>query len=95
LFGDGSVRIIPTPGHTIGHQSMKVKLPKAGTMIISQDAVWMQENLDGYVAGLNFSVTAYMDSVNKLKMMRDIEGAQILMSHDAPQFAKMGDRWHK
>jgi glyoxylase-like metal-dependent hydrolase (beta-lactamase superfamily II) len=39
LFGDGTVRIIPTPGHTIGHQSMKVKLPKAGTMIISQDAV--------------------------------------------------------
>ena len=95
LFGDGTVRIIPTPGHTIGHQSLKVKLPKTGTVIISQDAVWMQENLDGYVAGLNFSVTAYMESVNKLKMMRDIEGAQILMSHDAPQFAKMGDRWHK
>jgi hypothetical protein len=23
LFGDGSVKIIATPGHTIGHQSMK------------------------------------------------------------------------
>jgi len=28
-------------------------------------------------------------------MMRDLEGAQILMSHDAAQFGKMGDRWHK
>ena len=95
LFGDGTVKLIPTPGHTIGHQSMKVKLPKMGTVILTQDAVWMQENLDGYVAGLNFSVQAYSDSVNRIKMMRDLEGAQILMSHDANQFAKMGDRWHK
>ena len=26
LFGDGSVMIYSTPGHTIGHQSMKVKI---------------------------------------------------------------------
>ncbi len=95
LFGDGTVKLFPTPGHTIGHQSMKVKLPKMGTVILTQDAVWMQENLNGYVAGLNFSVQAYSDSVNRIKMMRDLEGAQILMSHDANQFAKMGERWHK
>ena len=95
LFGDGTVQVISTPGHTIGHQSVKVKLPKAGTFIISQDAIWMQENLDGYVAGLNFSVQAYTSTVNKLKMMADLEGAKILMAHDAPQFGKMGDRWHK
>lgn len=95
LFGDGTVQVISTPGHTIGHQSVKVKLPKAGTFIISQDAIWMQENLDGYVAGLNFSVQAYTSTVNKLKMMADLEGAKILMAHDGPQFGKMGDRWHK
>ena len=95
LFGDGTVQIISTPGHTIGHQSVKVKLPTAGTFIIAQDAIWMQENLDGYVAGLNFSAQAYTDSVNKLKMMADLQGAKILMPHDAPQFGKMGDRWHK
>ena len=95
LFGDGTVQIISTPGHTIGHQSVKVKLPQAGTIIVSQDAIWMQENLDGYVAGLNYSQQAYLNSVNKLKMMADLEGAKILMAHDAPQFAKMGDRWHK
>lgn len=95
LFGDGTVQVISTPGHTIGHQSVKVKLPKAGTFILSQDAIWMQENLDGYVAGLNFSVQAYTSTVNKLKMMADLESAKILMAHDAPQFGKMGDRWHK
>ena len=95
LFGDGTVQIISTPGHTIGHQSVKVKLPGSGTFIIAQDAIWMQEILDGYVAGLNFSVQAFTGSVNRLKMMADLEGAKILMPHDAAQFGKMGDRWHK
>lgn len=95
LFGDGTALVLSTPGHTLGHQSMKVKLPQSGTIIISQDAIWMQENLDGYVAGLNFSVQAYTDSVTRLKMMRDLEGAQLFMAHDANQYKAKGDRWYK
>lgn len=95
LFGDGTVKIISTPGHTLGHQSLKVKLPQSGTVILTQDAIWMQENADGYVAGLNYSVKDWTDSANKLKMMRDLEGAKLLFAHDAPQFDKMGNRWHK
>jgi glyoxylase-like metal-dependent hydrolase (beta-lactamase superfamily II) len=95
LFGDGSVLILSTPGHTIGHQSMKVKTASSGTIIISQDAVWMQENLDGYAAGLNFSVQAYTNSVNRLKFMRDIEGTQLFMAHDQDQYAAKGGRWYK
>src|SRR5215510_11352713 len=40
LFGDGSVLILSTPGHTLGHQSVKVKLPSGQTMIMAQDAIW-------------------------------------------------------
>ena len=32
VFGDGSVTIISTPGHTPGHQSLLVKLPKTGAI---------------------------------------------------------------
>jgi len=95
LFGDGSILILSTPGHTIGHQSMKVKTASSGTIIISQDAVWMQENLDGYPAGLNFSVQAYTNSVNRLKFMRDIEGTQLFMAHDGDQYGAKGGRWYK
>lgn len=95
LFGDGTVMVLSTPGHTIGHQSMKVKLPQSGTIIISQDAIWMQENLDGYPAGLNYSVKDYTDSVNRLKFMRDLEGAQLFMAHDGEQYKAKGDRWYK
>jgi glyoxylase-like metal-dependent hydrolase (beta-lactamase superfamily II) len=95
LFGDGSVMILSTPGHTIGHQSMKVKTAGSGTIIISQDAIWMQENLDGYPAGLNYSVQAYSNSLNRLKFMRDIEGAQLFMPHDGDQYKAKGGRWYK
>jgi glyoxylase-like metal-dependent hydrolase (beta-lactamase superfamily II) len=95
LFGDGSVMIYSTPGHTLGHQSMKVKLASGHSIIISQDAIWMQENLDGYPAGLNFSVQAYTNSVNRLKMMRDLEGADLFMAHDGDQYAAKGGRWYR
>jgi N-acyl homoserine lactone hydrolase len=95
LFGDGQVQILSTPGHTLGHQSMKVKLGSGKTMILTQDAVWMQENLDGYPAGLNYSVQDYTNSVNRLKFIRDLEGADIFMAHDQDQWAKGGDRWYK
>lgn len=95
LFGDGSVLILATPGHTLGHQSMKVKLASGGMIIMSQDAIWMQENLDGYPAGLNYSVQAYTNSVNRLKFMRDLEGGNIFFAHDQDQYAAKGGRWYK
>jgi N-acyl homoserine lactone hydrolase len=95
LFGDGSVMVLSTPGHTLGHQSAKVKLASGRTIIMSQDAIWMQENLDGYPAGLNYSVKDYTNSVNRLKIMRDLEGADLFFAHDENQYKAHGGKWHK
>src|SRR5262245_23694000 len=37
VFGDGSVVIIATPGHTPGHQSLLVNLRKTGPVVLSGD----------------------------------------------------------
>src|SRR5712691_11429446 len=37
VFGDGTVVIISTPGHTPGHQSLFVKLAKTGAVVLSGD----------------------------------------------------------
>jgi N-acyl homoserine lactone hydrolase len=37
VFGDGSVMILNTPGHTVGHQALFVKLPKTGPVVLSGD----------------------------------------------------------
>lgn len=95
VFGDGSVLVLSTPGHTLGHSSMKIKLASGKSIIMSQDAIWMQENLDGYPAGLNYSVQDYTKSVNRLKFMRDLEGADLFMAHDQDQYAAKGGRWYK
>jgi glyoxylase-like metal-dependent hydrolase (beta-lactamase superfamily II) len=44
VFGDGSVMIIATPGHTPGHQSLLVKLPKTGALVLSGEAVHFKSN---------------------------------------------------
>src|SRR5262249_23157209 len=85
LFGDDSVRILFTPGHTKGHQAMRVKV-SGGAILMTQDAIWMQENLDGYPAGLNYNPQEYVQSVNRLKFIRDLEGARMFMAHDQDQY---------
>jgi glyoxylase-like metal-dependent hydrolase (beta-lactamase superfamily II) len=37
VFGDGSVIIVATPGHTPGHQSLLVNLKKTGPVLLSGD----------------------------------------------------------
>lgn len=44
LFGDGSLVLISTPGHTPGHQSLLVTLESGNKVLLTGDAVWVREN---------------------------------------------------
>ena len=46
VFGDASVIMLYTPGHTPGHHSLVVKLPQKGTVILSGDLAHFRENYD-------------------------------------------------
>jgi glyoxylase-like metal-dependent hydrolase (beta-lactamase superfamily II) len=46
VWGDGTVVVLTTPGHTPGHRSLMVKLPQSGTFIIGGDAVHFRENYE-------------------------------------------------
>ncbi|MEQ1758776.1 MAG: N-acyl homoserine lactonase family protein [Vicinamibacterales bacterium] len=37
VFGDGTVVLLPTPGHTRGHQALYVKLANAGGVVLAGD----------------------------------------------------------
>ena len=52
----------------------------------------MEENLEGYPAGLNYSILDYTKSVDRLKMMRDIENAKLWFGHSGKQYESMGER---
>jgi hypothetical protein len=60
-----------------------------------QDDSWMEENLEGYPAGLNYSILDYTNSVNRLKMMRDIENAPLWLGHSIKQYEEMGEKWYQ
>ena len=94
VFGDGSVVIMDTRGHTLGTSSVYVKLP-SGPLVVAGDAIWMEENLEGYAAGLNYSVQQYFASIDRLKLIRDLQGAKLIMGHSANQYKTEYDKWHR
>lgn len=44
LFGDGSVRAVFTPGHTLGHMSLVLRTGR-GEVLVAGDAIYMRETL--------------------------------------------------
>src|SRR5580692_10184253 len=56
VFGDGSVTLLSTPGHTPGHQSLLVHLKNSGFIILSGDVVHLEDNFkENIVPSLNTS----------------------------------------
>jgi glyoxylase-like metal-dependent hydrolase (beta-lactamase superfamily II) len=95
LFGDGTLRLISTPGHTNGHQSLVLKLKETGPVIITGDAIPRQVVLEGHIHRFHQDAATYMASVERLKAIRDAEGAPLFMSHEDELFKKMGGRWYR
>jgi glyoxylase-like metal-dependent hydrolase (beta-lactamase superfamily II) len=88
LFGDGSVRIVPTHGHTPGHQSVIVKLPR-GEVLLAGDCCYTERNLDVMVQS---RATADFEqgriTMERLSSLR-AAGMRILFGHDGRQWATL------
>jgi glyoxylase-like metal-dependent hydrolase (beta-lactamase superfamily II) len=86
VFGDGSVRIISTPGHTPGHQSLLVKLPKTGAIVLSGDAVHFKSNWDNRrVPSINYNKDQTLASMQRIADVLAKENAQLWINHDMAQ----------
>jgi len=86
LFGDGSVKIFRTIGHTRGHQSVVVTLPKTGSIILTGDAVYLPEILRGTMPGIFWNAEEFVKSVQRVKLEKERTQGQIFYSHDPEQF---------
>ncbi len=86
VFGDGSVMIISTPGHTVGHQSLLVHLPKTGWVILTGDAVHLKDNWDNRrVPSMNVDKDKTVASMQRLADLMAQHHAQIWINHDKVQ----------
>jgi N-acyl homoserine lactone hydrolase len=86
VFGDGSVTILATPGHTPGHQSLLVKLPNTGAIILSGDAVHFKSNWEnrGVPSG-NTDNDKTLASMQRLAEILAKHKAQLWINHDKAQ----------
>ena len=86
VFGDGSVTILATPGHTPGHQSLLVKLPKTGAIVLSGDAVHFKSNWDNRrVPSINYDKDKTSTSMQRIADVLAKENAQLWINHDMAQ----------
>jgi N-acyl homoserine lactone hydrolase len=90
LYGDGSLVIIPLPGHTPGHQGLLVRLKKDGAIILSGDSVPCEENY------LDFKIPRnHLDGEQARKTIQDLHGlvekekALLIHGHDPEQWKKI------
>lgn len=85
LFGDGTVTTMPTPGHTCGHQSLRV-LTDDGPTILTADACYFLHTLDdGVLPPFGFDLDLQRRSLARLRAERD-RGTRIVPGHDAAVF---------
>ena len=86
MFGDGSVVLIPTPGHTAGHQSLLVNLVDTGPVLLAGDLYHFQFNRDHYGIPVWNDKKATIRSFAKIDELLDKTKAQLWIQHDKPQF---------
>lgn len=95
LFGDGSIRLAYTPGHSAGHMSLICHL-KERDFVIGGDAVYTEAQLDGSapLAPRPFDAHNYRRSIQELKLFkREYPGAIVTPGHDPSFYAKLDARY--
>jgi glyoxylase-like metal-dependent hydrolase (beta-lactamase superfamily II) len=90
VFGDGTVMMLRTPGHTPGHSSLLVKLSQMGAVILSGDAVHFHENYesDG-VPSFNYDRAQTVASIERIKKIASNLKATLIIQHDARDVEKL------
>jgi N-acyl homoserine lactone hydrolase len=94
LFGDGSVRLVYTPGHSAGHQSLIVRL-KDRELLIAGDAIYSVDTLDHERRG-----QFLQDEHNWRRSLREVKlyrrenpDALIIPSHDHKVWARLDETY--
>ncbi len=83
VFGDGSVTLVSTPGHTPGSESLLVHLKNSGFIILSGDVVHLEENFEkDTVPSLNTDKAASIASMERVKRMIATYKAKLFINHD-------------
>ena len=90
LFGDGSVRLVATPGHTHGHQSVILRL-KDREALVTGDAIYFTRTLDDERRGWAMADEhKWHRSIGEIRLYRrENPDALIIPGHDPEAWATL------
>jgi N-acyl homoserine lactone hydrolase len=86
------VRALLTPGHTAGHMSLLIELPRGQPVVLCGDAADLLENLEDEVAPgfcWNDNEALALQSIRRLNSLAHSEGAQLWPNHDFAFFRRL------
>ena len=90
VFGDGSVVIMSTPGHTQGHQVLFVRLPKRGPVVLAGDLYhYPEERATGRIPTFEFNAEQSAASRKKIEAFIKQNKAELWIEHDIATHAKL------
>jgi N-acyl homoserine lactone hydrolase len=90
VFGDGTVIIKQTPGHTPGHQVLFLKLPKTGPVLVAGDLYhYNEERNTDHVPNFEYNKEQSLASRAKIEEFLKTSGAQLWIEHDYAANAKL------
>ena len=90
VFGDSTVMMLNTPGHTPGHHVLLVKLPRTGNVLLSGDLAHFRENYNNnVVTGFNSSRAETLASFDRVKQIAVNLKATFVIQHDPRDVDKL------
>jgi len=90
VFGDGTVLMLSTPGHTPGHHSLLVKLKNTGNVLVTGDLAHFHENYESNgVPSFNTSRAETLASLDRVKKLVGNVKARVVIQHDRRDIDKL------
>jgi glyoxylase-like metal-dependent hydrolase (beta-lactamase superfamily II) len=90
VFGDGTVTVIRTPGHTPGHSSLLVRLKSSHNFLLSGDAAHFHENYESNgVPAFNYDRAQTVASLERIKKIAANLKATVIIQHDLRDIGKL------
>lgn len=83
------IEAILTPGHAPYHQSLLIRLPETGNVLICSDAIYCQDNLDFEAWGGQADPEAARVSAARLVQLARDENAMMIYGHDPAQWRQL------
>jgi glyoxylase-like metal-dependent hydrolase (beta-lactamase superfamily II) len=92
VFGDGVLVLIPTHGHTAGHQSLRVHAAPGVEFVLTADACYSRAHLDREilpVAGATWNPQMMIETYSQLRTLQERHGCHLVFGHDPDQWTTM------